>query len=177
MIDGDKVLLRNKRFSDVENDYKWQKDPELAWLDAAPPLNCTFEEYLSDYGSELYFPSGNRCLFAVETLDGKHIGNCVYYNIACEDSEAEMGIMLGDRKYWSKGYGSDTVSVLLDHIFRNTSIKRIYLKTLESNVRAQKCFQKCGFKPCGYLERHGYKFLLMDTTRQQWLTKQQQTAD
>jgi len=177
MIDGTKVVLRNKRLSDADNDYKWQKDPELAWLDAAPPLNYTYEEYLSDYGSELYFPSDTRRPFAVDTLDGKHIGNCVYYNIDEDDSEAELGIMLGDREYWDKGYGADTVTVLLNHIFRHTTLNHVHLKTLNSNIRAQKCFQKCGFKPCGYLDRDGYNFMLMEVSRKSWLEGQNNGKD
>ena len=168
MINGSKVVLRNKRLSDARNDYDWQTDPLLAWLDAAPPIQCPFDEYVTDYGSELFFPSSVRRSFAVETLDGKHIGNCVYYNIDEDKGEAELGIMIGDRKYWDGGYGSDAVGTLLAHIFRATSLNRIYLKTLESNARAQKCFQKCRFTPCGHLAQDGHRFLLMDLSRRRW---------
>lgn len=172
MIDGEKVVLRNKRLSDADNDYMWQKDPELAWLDAAPPLDHMFEDYLADYESELLFTSDIRRPFAVETIEGKHIGNCVYYNIDKVNSETEIGIMLGDRQYWDKGYGTDTIKVLLNHIFRHTTLNRIYLKTLESNIRAHKCFQKCGFQPCGHLNKDGYRFLLMEINRDSWLEEQ-----
>jgi len=174
MIDGNKIVLRNKRMSDARNDYEWQKDPELAWLDAAPPVDCTFDEYLTDYGSEFFFPSQVRRSFAMDTLDGKHIGNCVYYNIDESQSEAELGIMIGDRHYWDKGYGADAVRVLLDHVFRFTNLNRIYLKTLVSNNRARKCFEKCSFTSCGHLERDGYKFLLMNLSREQWQEEQRQ---
>ena len=174
MIDGSKVILRNKRMSDARNDYEWQKDPELAWLDAAPPIDYTFDEYQTDYGSELFFPSPTRHSFAVDTLDGKHIGNCVYYNIDESRSEAELGIMIGDRHYWDKGYGADAVRVLLSHFFRFTNLNRIYLKTLVSNNRARKCFEKCSFTSCGHLERDGYKFLLMGLSREQWQEEQRQ---
>ena len=113
----------------------------------------------------------------MDTLDGRHIGNCVYYNIDEDQSEAELGIMIGDRQYWDKGYGTDAVRVLLDHVFRFTNLNRIYLKTLVNNARARRCFEKCSFTPCGHLERDGYKFLLMDLYRQQWREEQQQGTD
>jgi RimJ/RimL family protein N-acetyltransferase len=122
MSNVSKIVLRNKRMSDARKDYEWQKDPELAWLDAAPPLDCRFDEYLTDYGSELFFPPPDRRSFAVDTLNGKHIGNCVYYNIDESRSEAELGIMIGDRHYWDRSYGTDTVKVLLDHIFHCTHL-------------------------------------------------------
>jgi RimJ/RimL family protein N-acetyltransferase len=47
-------------------------------------------------------------------------------------------------------------------------MNRLYLKTLDWNLRAQKCFTKCGFTPFGHLRRNGYDFTLMDLRREQW---------
>jgi len=175
MITGTKIKLRDKRPADALDDYTWRTDLELAQLDATPLLTITFPQYLSDYASEVRYPSPTRRPFAVETLDGKHIGNCVYYNINDTKGEAELGIMIGDRDYWDKGYGSDAVTTLVSYIFRQTNLKRIYLKTRDSNRRAQKCFQKCGFTPYGHLSKDGYSFRLMETHRKQWQEQQTET--
>ena len=172
MIIGSKVKLRDKNLGDALNDYTWRTDPELAWLDGAPLLTTTFSRYLADYASELRYPSLTRHRFAVETLDGKHIGNCSYYNIDETKGEAELGIMIGNRDYWDKGYGADTVTTLVNYIFQQTRLRRIYLKTLDSNSRAQKCFKKCGFTPCGHLVRDGFSFTLMEISRKQWQERQ-----
>jgi len=172
MIIGSKVKLRDKRLSDARNDYRWQTNPELVRLDAMPLLTTSFPKYLLDYTSALRHPTSTRHIFAVETLDGKHIGNCVYYNVNETKSEAELGIMLGDGDYWDRGYGTDAVTALVKHIFQQTNLKRIYLKTLDWNQRAQKCFQKCGFAPCGSMARDGYNFVLMELHRKQWAEKQ-----
>ena len=173
MITGTKIKLRDKRLADVLDDYTWRTDPELAQLDATPLLTATFPQYLSDYASEVYYPSLTKHSFAVETLDGKHIGNCVYYNINDTKGEAELGIMIGDRDYWDKSYGANAVTTLVSYIFRQTNLKRIYLKTLDSNVRAQKCFKKCGFSPYEHMVRDGFSFVLMEIHRKQW--EEQQT--
>ena len=174
MITGNKVILRDKRLADARDDYTWQTDPELARLDAVPRLATSFSQYLLDYTIELRYSSPFKHQFAIDTLDGKHIGNCVYYGINETKGEAELGIMIGNRDYWDKGYGSDAVASLLNHIFRGTNLKRVYLKTLDSNQRAQKCFQKCGFTPYGYLNRDGYSFVLMEIHRNQWGEKGKQ---
>ena len=163
-----KIVLRNKRLSDARDDYQWQRDPELAWLDATPPLSCSFEEYLADYTSELQYPGAARRSLAVDTIDGQHIGNCVYYNIDDAGCEAEVGIMIGNRDYWDAGYGTEALSALADYIFRRTRLKRLYLKTLVTNERAQASFRKCHFTPCGFLDRDGYSFVLMDLHREDW---------
>ena len=172
MIINSKVILRDKRLADAIEDYAWRTDPELAQLDAAPLLTTAFPQYLLDYANELRLPLSTRHRFAVETLDGKHIGNCVYYGIDETRGEAELGIIIGNRDYWNKGYGADTVTTLVHYIFHQTNLKRIYLKTLDLNTRAQKCFKKCGFTPYGHLASDGFSFVLMEINRKHWQEQQ-----
>lgn len=166
-LSGQKVVLREKNLSDAAQDYLWRADPELARLDAVIPLTMPFAQYFLNYAEELkYLESGRR--FAIEDLDGKHIGNCMYYDVDEESGDAELGILIGDRDYWSKGYGQDSVTTLVNHIFSATRLNRIYLRTLVSNVRAQKCFRKCGFVEVGRLSRDGYVFMVFEMWRHQW---------
>ena len=168
MIFGKKVILREKRTDDAWDDYSWETDPELARLDAAPVLTIPYSEYLEEYTSELtyYYSSGKR--FAIETIEGKHIGNCSYYNYDEINGETELGIMIGNRDYWNGGYGTDVVTTLVDYIFKSTQLNRIYLKTLNWNDRAQRCFQKCGFKKYRESTRGKHNFILMEMFRTDW---------
>ena len=177
MIDGSKIKLRPKILSDTRNDYAWQTDPELAKLDAVPLLTISLTQYLMDYTWELHFRSPARRQFAIETSGGKHIGNCSYYNLSETKGDAELGIMIGNRDYWDNGYGTDAVITLVNYIFRETNLNRIYLKTLESNIRAQKCFQKCGFTQYGRMARDSYDFVLMELYRNQWQQQQKESRD
>ena len=172
MIIGRKIILRDKKLSDAWDDYNWEIDSELAHLDAAPVADISFSNYLSDYTDILRHSSSTSRRFAIETLDGKHIGNCSFYNINKTRGEAELGIMIGDHAYWNKGYGTDAVTLLLNYIFGETRLKRVHLKTLETNRRAQECFRKCGFTPCGHSLNDGYYFTQMEIDRQMWQEKQ-----
>ncbi len=171
MIKGNKVRLRAKKLSDAQNDYRWQTDPDLVSLDATLPLTMPYSRYLMEYSDELHRPDPARRLLSVETVDGEHIGNCVYYNVDRDKSEVEMGIMIGNRDYWDAGYGADAVVALVDYLFAWTELKRIYLKTLQWNQRALKCFLKSGFTPCGQALKNGHDFLLMEICRPQWEEK------
>ena len=168
MIKGKRIRLREKRVTDAQDDYAWQTDPELASLDAMPVLSIPFVEYLLTYANQLLQSPPGSLRLAIETSNGKHIGNCTYYNIDKLEGEAELGIMIGDRNYWDRGYGTEAVNALLNHIFHRTNLRRVHLKTLDWNQRAQKCFSKCGFSPCGQCYRDGYNFVLMEITRHQW---------
>lgn len=168
MLKGRKVILREKRLSDAEKDYAWRRDDELATLDATSPVRLPFSEYLAYYTEELDYPTPGRCRFAIETLDGKHIGNCMYYDVDLSREEAELGVMIGERDYWNKGYGEDAVNTLLEHIFTTVKLNRLYLHTLDWNQRAQRCFQKCGFTLCGRVVRDRKHFVVMEIRRQDW---------
>ncbi len=175
MIVSSKVILREKRLADAWDDYTWETDPELAQLDAVPIVATTFSQYLSDYADTLRNSAPTSHQFAVDTLDGKHIGNCSYYNVSETKGEAELGIMIGNRDYWNKGCGTDAVTTLVNHIFCQTNLNRIYLKTLEANIRAQKCFPKCGFTPYGHLVKDGFSFVLMEIYRNRQQEQQTKT--
>lgn len=168
VLSGKKTILREKHMSDARDDYRWQSDPELAKLDATEPLNMSFAVYLLDYSIELKSLRFKRFPLAIDTADGKHIGNITLYDIDEKRSEAQLGILIGERDYWEKGFGPDAIDTLVDYTFRNTSLARLYLKTLDWNTRAQKAFVKSAFVPCGEMKRRPYNFLLMELTRERW---------
>ena len=167
-IEGKRITLRDKCLADAANDYAWRADLELVALDAARPFKLSFKEYAAIYEEELNYPGFRERRFAIEeNTNGKHIGNCMYYNLDNKNSEVELGIIIGDRDYWERGYGSDTVSTLVKYIFEQMSVDRIYLYTLDWNIRAQKCFEKCGFVACGRSSRDGNNFIVMEL-KQDW---------
>ena len=167
---GGRIVLRDKRSDDAENDYRWRSDPELARLDAAIPLTMSFERYLKLFEDQMKYPTPGSHHYSIDTLDGRFIGNCMYYDMDTVNLEAELGIVIGDRDYWSDGYGYDAVTTLLDHMFNARSLKRVYLHTLEWNGRAQKSFSKCGFNAVKPVRRMAHDFILMDVLRDDWFT-------
>jgi len=170
-LQGVRVILREKRLEDAEQDYIWRSDAELARLDAAYPLTMSFERYLKIFEDQLRYPTPGSHHFSTETLDGKYIGNCMYYDLDSVNMQAELGIVIGDRDYWSNSYGYDAVTTLLDYMFTEKNLKRVYLHTLEWNNRAQRCFEKSGFIPVKPVRRLSQDFLLMEVLREQWLEK------
>lgn len=176
VLRGEKVILREKRLSDALDDYRWRVDEELARLDATTPLRMRFEEFLRFYAEELRYPSPWSRRFAIDTLEGLHIGNCMYYDIDYLRCRTELGILIGDKRYWGQGYGSDAVRTLLHHIFTATPITCVYLHTLEWNIRAQRAFEKCGFTPVRLVRRAGQTFVYMEIHKEDWERSRQARA-
>ncbi|MBM3943933.1 MAG: GNAT family N-acetyltransferase, partial [SAR202 cluster bacterium] len=173
---GDMIVLRDKRLEDAANDYAWRRDPELSKLDATTPIKMPFKEYYRYAEDEVGYSSRWSRKFAIDTLDGKHIGNCMFYDIDLRRGETELGIMIGDREYWGKGYGADAVGTLLEYIFTTTSLTRVYLHTLDWNHRARKSFERAGFREVRTVRRSGMDFVLMEVLKPDWERRREQAS-
>jgi RimJ/RimL family protein N-acetyltransferase len=162
---GQLIVLREKTLADAEQDYEWRRDPELATFDAARPYSGSLKDYVAVFGDELRYPSPYRKTIAVEDHDGRHIGNVMYYNADFHRREAEIGVTIGLREYWARGFGTDLLKTFVGYLFDSLSLDRIYLKTLDWNLRAQRCFENVGFQRYGTSRRGEYHFILMDVRR------------
>lgn len=165
---GERVRLRRKRLSDAPVDYAWRRDPELARFDAVSPLRSSYSDFLATYREDMDDRNPYRRVYAIEDLDGCHIGNVMYYNIDDRRKDAELGITIGDKRYWDRGYGRDIVRAFLGYLFETMGLERIYLNTLDWNTRAQRSFQVAGFVPSGTNHRGIHRFITMEIRREAW---------
>lgn len=69
----------------------------------------------------------------------------------------EVGIFIGDKNYWNKGYGTDAMRILIRFIFEQMNINKIKLNVYEFNPRAVRCYEKCGFKKEGTLRQEIFR--------------------
>ena len=168
-IRAGKVILRPKRLEDAEDDYSWRLDEELAELDASSPIRQSFDEFLRFYKDDLNRQSHSSMKFAIDDLSGFHIGNVMCYDINLNFREAELGIMIGKREYWNKSFGYHTLAGIIDYMFMAKAIRLLYLHTLDWNFRAQRSFQKCGFRQKRTIHRSGRDLIRMELERNYWL--------
>ena len=165
---GTRVVVREKDLSDVSDDYDWRTDAELAKLDATRPLGMSYDDFYRYSKEDLTLPSMRSKRLAIDTIEGKHIGNCMFYDIDLRDGEAEVGIMIGDKDYWGQGYGTEAMGALLDHMFTAYPFNRIYLHTLTWNQRALNSFRKSGLRELRQVRRSGSDFIEMEILRHEW---------
>ncbi|HCD41895.1 MAG: GNAT family N-acetyltransferase [Bacillota bacterium] len=109
-------------------------------LDIADVTDICQDEYLSQVNAR------TTRMFAIEADDNVLIGDIGLVEINWRRKEAELVVRIGHPEYIGKGYGYDAISSLLDYVFSTTRLDRIYLRVLADNLRAVKCFEKCGFR-------------------------------
>ena len=167
-ISGVRVILREKSLDDFVDEYAWRIDEELSRLDATRPLKMSYDEYYRYASEELQFPTYRSKRLAIDTLEGVHIGNVMYYDFNSKKMEVELGIMIGDKSYWDRGYGTDAVDTLLNHLFSDLEMEIVYLHTLVWNIRAQGSFAKSGFREVRSVRKGGQDFIRMEIKKDEW---------
>ena len=116
--------------------------------------------------------------FSLDTIDGTHIGSASLKSIDKFNKHAEFGIMIGDKKFWGQGCGTEAGQLLIDYGFKKLKLHRIYLYLIAYNIRGLKSYQKLGFKVEGRFRQHwfidGYFHdrIVMGMLREEYLKKE-----
>ena len=158
MYYGEKVCLRAYKEEDIPIATKFVNDGELKKL-LAPGI--PFPMTLWEEEEWIKSQKGNKngeYNFAIEDIEtNNYIGGCGINEVNWTTRVATVGIMIGNKDYWNKGYGTDAMRVLIKFIFENMNIRKIKLNVFSFNLRAQKCYEKCGFKVEGVLKDEIFK--------------------
>jgi RimJ/RimL family protein N-acetyltransferase len=155
MLEGKLVRLRAYEPSDAERAWRWMNDREVTrTLTMRYPVSLVEEERWVTGRPQNGFSDGVR--LAIETKAGQHIGSIALQAPSAEDRHATLGIAIGEKPYWSRGYGRDAIVTLLRFGFGEMNLHRVSLHVFEFNERAMACYRACGFVEEGRLRDHYY---------------------
>lgn len=145
MIEGKLIKLRAQETTDVDRLFAWINDRELTrFLGMRYQVSHAAEEaWVRDRASKAI--AFGDVHFAIETKEGVHIGGISFHQTSPENRRARLGVMIGDKSYWSKGYGTDAMLTFLRFAFDEMNLHRVDLTVAAENGRAIACYRKCGF--------------------------------
>lgn len=104
--------------------------------------------------------------FIITNNTGNFIGFVNFFGIDKVKKQGEMGIIIGDKRYWRRGIAYTALKLVTKYIFENMDIDRIYIETGETNEPALRLFDKLDFKQCGeYIEDENFRFIVMEKYR------------
>lgn len=157
MYTGKLVTLRAYDVKDAAQAMAFVNDPEVKRLmHPGIPYPIPFEEEKNWVLGQSAFKDAYS--FAIETLEeGRYIGGCGINHIDWKNSVAIVGIFIGDKALWGKGYGTDAMAVLIRFIFEQMNINKIRLHVYAFNERAIKSYQKNGFVIEGILREEIFR--------------------
>ena len=84
------------------------------------------------------------------------IGNVGLVSLDHIHKTAELGIFIGRKEYWGKGFGTEALRLLVDYSFRILGLENIMLKVFDYNERARRSYEKVGFRKIGERRRSHY---------------------
>jgi RimJ/RimL family protein N-acetyltransferase len=153
MILGERVRLRAIERSDIPTFVRWLNDPEVRrFLLMFEPMSTAdeerwFERRLSSHDDYLYSFEG--------AVDGRwtHLGNIGLHRVDWKNRSAVLGIVIGEKEHWGKGFGTEAVRLMLRFAFGELNLHRVELDVYDFNPRAIRSYEKAGFRREGTLRQ------------------------
>jgi RimJ/RimL family protein N-acetyltransferase len=167
LVDAGGLRIRLKRREDALDDFRWRRDPEIARFDGSEPLKSTFTDYLRQVEYDLSFVDPRRQVFALDSPEGVHFGNIMYYN--ADGDSAEIGICVAQGDYRDRGIGTAAMVAFVRYLWNTLAVRELYLHTLDWNVRARASFARAGFEETARVVRGPHVFIRMEARREWWL--------
>ena len=173
MIDGKNVRLGPLKKEYVPQYVKWFNDPEmLQYLMMIKPMTLENEEQWYENAIR----NQNAVYFAILLIvDGKEylIGNCAV-KIDWKNKLGHLGITIGEKDQWGKGYGTEAMQLLINYCFQTLNMHKVELNVYDFNTRAIKSYTKIGFKEEGrgrkshYINGKYVDFIAMGILKDEW---------
>lgn len=154
---------------------RWNQDSEFQQLQSSGPANLWSEQQIKDWVEK----QADECYtFAIRALeDDQVIGEVDLSGVNWTSGNAWVGIGIGEREYWGRGYGTDAMRLLLHFAFSSLNLRRISLSVFEYNQRAIQSYLKAGFREEGrlrqWMQRAGqrYDLIYMGILREEWAAR------
>ena len=168
---GERIYLSPRNAEDVEQFTEWMNDFEVTDYigRTAQMISLSGEKEFLEKNA-----NPESTFVIVDLKDDVMVGTVSLEKIDRTDSKATLGIFIGRSEYRSKGYGAESINLILDFGFNYMNLNSINLTVLDCNERAKACYKKCGFKEMGR-ERQGkfvngkyYDAIMMDILREEF---------
>ena len=158
MIYGERIRLRRDERTDLPRFCEWLNDPDVRrYLSMHQPV--------SQAGEEQWFenmlkkpPEEQPYAIEIKVPDGwQLIGNCGFMGFDWNVRSAEVGLFIGDKSCWNKGYGTEVMRLLVQYGFESLNLNRVYLRVDEDNLGGIRAYEKAGFVHEGRFRQGGYR--------------------
>lgn len=173
MLKFEDIALTPLRLTDRSVMFNWINDRQQVLFNASykPVSEGQHQDWF-----EAIQRRNDVAIFGIRLLEtDKLIGSCQLHSINYIHRSAELQIRIGDLSERNKGYGTDAIHLLLNFAFKDLNLNRVYLHVFETNERALRFYEKCGFikegvlRQAAYIDGHYLNVLVMAILETDWL--------
>lgn len=157
----------------------WNQDTELTRLMDTRARLHSIKAIKEFFEKETLEPSPASHYFSIRALDDDRLLGDINFDVinSWGSRDAFVGIGIGSRADWGRGYGTDAMNIGLRFVFTELNLRRVTLTVFEYNPRAVRSYEKAGFKlegrMRGALLKDGTRWdmLYMGILREEWMEK------
>jgi len=148
-INGRNIYLRGLAPDDLKGGWKnWFNNPDVCEFNNHHRFPENSDKHIS-YLASLYASSDMLVLAICLHENDAHIGNISLQCIDWINRNAEFAIIMGEKKYWGKGYGKEAGLLIIEHGFQQLNLARIYCGTHQDNKGMRQLAMNIGMKEEG----------------------------
>ena len=156
MLESERLLLRPVELTDVNETYRsWMNDPVVMQYTESRFQTHSLEQ-IRQYVLSVQADESS-CFFAiVEKKTGKHIGNIKIGHIHPVHRHADVGIILGDKTCWGKGYAAESLRLVAGYARQSLQLHKLMAGIYANNIGSIQAFLKAGFVAEGRFACHWF---------------------
>lgn len=141
MLKGNSVYLRSVEKRDISILCEYIDDDEVRKYDGGYTIIPSMETLMATFEKLTH---GSTQYLSIINEKGVLVGYITYKEHKDTINVYTIGITIGS-KFWARGYGTDSIKIILDYLFMYKGAERIELEVVDYNKRAIKCYKRCGF--------------------------------
>ena len=151
---GENIYLKILDVEDVSQAYlNWMDDEKIKQF-----LESRWNKYtindIKEYVKTIS-ENPNNFFFGIYLNDkNEHIGNIKIGDINQIHKFGDIGLMIGNKTKWGKGYASEAIKLATKHAFKELNLNKVFAGIYENNIGSYKAFLKAGFYEAGRLKKH-----------------------
>jgi len=158
-LEEGRVRFTPLQMENIHTHFRWNNDPELNRLDSELPYEEeSFGDFKDRFEQLCNEPSAGHRDFEIHDVEEEALIGVAYVaHISPYHHHALVGITIGARDYWGRGYGKESLRLLLDYCFRDLDLHRVSAESFEYNTAWRDLLKAVGFVKEGTAREYLYR--------------------
>ncbi|WP_405081737.1 GNAT family N-acetyltransferase [Paenibacillus chitinolyticus] len=146
LFESSRVAFRKMTEDDAVVYHTWRNDMEVMRT-TNPSLDLVTFADTRQFVEQVILGSGtSKSYMILDKPSGRSIGITSLTQLDFKNRSAECILDIGEKEFWGKGYGTESLRLLLDYAFLELNLHRVSLRVFAFNDKAVALYEKIGFK-------------------------------
>ncbi len=152
---------------------RWMNDPDVLRFTEARHETHTLRS-LQEFVEGCLRSSAYSLMGILEVMSGRYVGNLKIGPVHPRYMTASLGIIVGEKDCWRKGYATEAIRLACAYAFEDLDLFKLTAGCIAGNTGALRAFEKAGFQVEGIRRKqnlcHGKRKdeILLGLLKEEW---------